>query len=89
VALSGDQLFVVDTGSKELIAFSLSTRQRQTVASNLPVGSPPGVTPKVLLGIADLMPGPLTPFSDLAIGSDGTVYIAADGDGSLMAVKRA
>ena len=88
VTLSGDQLFVIDAGSKELIAYSPSTRQRQTVASNLPVGAPPGITPKALPGIAELIPGPLTPFSDLATGSDGTVYIAADGDGSVMAVKR-
>ncbi len=89
VTLAGDLLFVLDAGSKELIAFSLSSRQRQTVASNLPVGAPPGVTPKLLAGIAGLVPGPLTPFSDLAAGSDGTVHIAADGDGSVLAVKRA
>ena len=89
VALSGDQLYVVDTGSKELIAFSLSTKQRQTIASSLPVGAPPGITPKPLPGIADLIPGPLSPFAGVAVGGDGTVYVSADGDGSILAVKRA
>ncbi len=85
----GDQLFVVDASSKELIAFSLSTKQRQTVATNLPVGAAPGITPKPLLGVPELMPGPLSPFTGLAAGSDGTVYVAADGDGSVLALRRA
>ena len=89
VALAGDQLYVVDADSKELIAFSLSTKQQQTIATNLPVGAPPGITPKPLLGIAGLMPGPLSPFTGLAVGGDGTVYVSADGDGSVLALKRA
>ena len=31
----------------------------------------------------------LSPFAGLAVGGDGTVYVAADGDGSVLAVKRA
>lgn len=89
LALAGDQLFVLDVGSKELLTLSLTTKQRQTLATNLPVGAPPGVTPKPLLGVPDLIPGPLSPFAGLAIGSDGTIYIAGDGEGSVLALKRA
>ena len=88
LALLGDQLLVVDSGSKELIAVSLGTKQRQTIGSNLPVGAQPGVTPQPLMGIAGLIQGPLTSFSGLAVGSDGTVYIAADGEGSVLTLKR-
>ena len=88
VALAGDQLLILDIGSKELIGFSLSTKQRQTLASNLPVGAAPGVTPKPLMGIPGLIPGPLSSFAGLAVGGDGTIYVAADGDGSVLAVRR-
>jgi DNA-binding beta-propeller fold protein YncE len=88
LALAGDQLFVLDVGSKELLTLSLTTKQRQTLATNLPVGAPPGVTPKPLLGVPDLIPGPLSPFAGLAIGSDGTIYIAGDGEGSVLTLKR-
>jgi len=88
LALAGDQLFILDVGSKELFSVSLATRQRQTLATNLPVGAPPGVTPKPLLGVPDLIPGPLSPFAGLAVGSDGTIYIAGDGEGSILTLKR-
>ena len=89
LGLLGDQLLIVDAGSKELIAVSLGTQQQQTIASGLPVGAQPGVTPQILMGIAGLIQGPLTPFSGLAVGGDGTVYIAADGEGSVLTLKRA
>lgn len=88
LALLGDQLLILDVGSRELISFSLSTKQRQTLASNLPVGAPPGITPKPLPGIPDLIPGPLSPFAGVAVGSDGAIYIAGDGEGSVLALRR-
>ncbi|MGH7962802.1 MAG: SMP-30/gluconolactonase/LRE family protein [Candidatus Binatia bacterium] len=88
LALVGDQLFILDVGRKELLALSLTTKQCQTVASNLPVGAQPGVTPKPLMGIAGLIPGPLSPFAGLAVGNDGTIYIAGDGEGSVLALRQ-
>lgn len=88
LALAGDQLLILDAGKKELLACSLATKQRQTLATNLPVGAPPGVTPKPLLGVPDLIPGPLSPFAGLAVGGDGTIYIAGDGEGSVLALKK-
>jgi DNA-binding beta-propeller fold protein YncE len=87
--LEGDDLYVLDAAARELIAYSLRTRARTTIATNLPVGAPPGVTPKLLNGIAGLLPGPLRPFAGLTSGSDGTIYISADGDGSVLALRRA
>jgi sugar lactone lactonase YvrE len=88
VLLSGDELFIVDAGTRQLVCFSMKTRKRQTVASNLPVGSPPGVVPHVLAGIPGLLPGPVTPFSGIAQSRDGTIYVAADGEGSILAFRR-
>ncbi len=88
LALSGGQLFVLDVGSKELIAFSLSTKQRQTLATNLPVGAPPGITPKPLMGVPDLIPGPLSSFAGLTAGGNGAIYIAGDGEGSVLMLRK-
>lgn len=84
----GEQVLILDVGSKQLTSFSLATRQRHTLVANLPVGAQPGVTPQPLLGIPDLIPGPLSPFAGLAVGRDGTIYIAADGEGSILALRR-
>ena len=69
----------------------MTCEQQQTIASGLPVGAQPGVTPQLLMGIPGVIQiqGPLTPFSGLAVGGDGSVYIAADGEGSVLTLKRA
>jgi len=89
ILLLGDDLYIVDAGARDLVTFSLKTRKRATIASNLPVGAPPGVVPKPLAGIAGLLPGPLRPFAGIAADSSGTIFVAADGDGSVIAVTRA
>ena len=89
LAIAGDELLALDAGAHALVGVSLRTKQRATIATNLPVGAAPGVVPKLLLGIAGLLPGPLRPFADLAVGADGTIFIAADGDGSILALSRA
>ncbi|OBG34205.1 SMP-30/gluconolactonase/LRE family protein [Mycobacterium sp. E3198] len=79
-------LYVVDAGAKELIAFDMDGGIRQTVASGLPVGPPPGVVPKPLKGMPPFS-GPQGPFAGVA-AADGTLYVSADGDGSVLAVRR-
>jgi len=80
-------LYVVDAGAKELIAFDLTSNVRQTIASGLPVGPPPGVTPKPLRGMPPFS-GPQGPFAGITAAADGTLYISADGDGSVLALRR-
>ncbi|AKS32570.1 SMP-30/gluconolactonase/LRE family protein [Mycolicibacterium goodii] len=80
-------LFVVDAGSKELISVDLTTGARATIATDLPVGPPPGVVPKPLKGMPPFS-GPQGPFAGIAASSDGTLYISADGDGSVLALRR-
>jgi len=81
------QLYVVDAGAKEVIAFDLNSKQRHTIASGLPVGAPPGVQPKPLKGMPPFS-GPQEPFAGIAAGRDGTLYVSADGDGSVLALRR-
>jgi sugar lactone lactonase YvrE len=88
LAIAGEELLALDVGAHALIGVSLRTKQRSTIATNLPVGAPPGVVPKLLLGIDGLLPGPLRPFAGMTVGVDGTIFIAADGDGSILALSR-
>jgi sugar lactone lactonase YvrE len=81
------QLYVVDADAKALIAFDLETKIRRTVASGLPVGTPAGVVPKPLKGMPPFS-GPQGPFAGIAAGPDGTLYISADADGSVLALRR-
>jgi sugar lactone lactonase YvrE len=80
-------LYIVDAGAKEVIAVDLSSGERHTIASGLPVGPPPGVEPKPLKGMPPFS-GPQGPFAGITIGRDGTLYVSADGDGSVLALRR-
>jgi len=80
-------LYVVDASAKTLTALDLKTRQRQVIAGNLPVGAPPGVTAKPLRGLPPFS-GPLGPFAGIAAGPDGTLYVSADAEGSVLALHR-
>lgn len=81
-------LYVVDAGAKALLACDLRTRQRQVIARDLPLGSAPGVEPKPLRGLPPFS-GPQGPFAGIAAGVDGTLYLGADGDGSVLALRAA
>jgi sugar lactone lactonase YvrE len=78
-------LYIVDAGAKQLIAFDLDTGVRQTIASGLPVGPPPGVAPKPLKGMPPFS-GPQGPFAGVTAAADGTLYVSADGEGSVLAL---
>jgi hypothetical protein len=88
ILVADGQLYIVDAGAKEVIAFDLRTGDRRTIASGLPVGPPPGVEPKPLKGMPPFS-GPQGPFAGITIGPDGTLYISADGDGSILTLRRA
>jgi sugar lactone lactonase YvrE len=80
-------LYIVDAGAKEVVAVDMNSGTRQTIASGLPVGPPPGVEPKPLRGMPPFS-GPQGPFAGITIGADGTLFVSADGDGSVLALRR-
>ena len=41
------------------------------------------------MGIPGLLQGPITPFAGITQGRDGTIYVSADGEGSILALRRA
>ena len=86
LCLSGGQLYAVDTVGKRLLEIDPESGAVATIASNLPVGAPPGVVPKFLGPIGD-MAGPMVNFAGLACGPDGMIYVAADAEGSVIAFR--
>ena len=84
----GESLYVVDAGLKELIEYNLTSGRRRTLAFDLPVGAPHGVTPKVLKAVGTLS-GPMGPFAGIAAGANGTLYVSADAEGSVLALRPA
>ena len=88
IAVRSGKLYIVDTGTKELIEFDLASGARATVASGLPVGAPAGVTPKPLKSFMPMC-GAMTPFTGLAAAPDGTLYVSGDLEGSVLAVRPA
>lgn len=86
ILVRGDRLYVVDALAKQLVEYNMASGVRRTIAHGLPVGAPAGVTPKFLGAIGD-MSGPMGPFSGITCGPDGTLYISADADGSILALR--
>ena len=86
IAIAGNKLFVVDTQSKAVTTSDLAGGNRQVIAEHVAVGAPPGVIAPSLGGVGDMC-GPMTTFVGLAAGGDGTLFIAASTEGSVMALR--
>ena len=86
IVVADGQLYTVDAGAKEVIALDLISKERRTITSGLPVGPPPGVEPKPLKGMPPFS-GPQGPFAGITAGPDGTLYVSADADGSVLAFR--
>jgi sugar lactone lactonase YvrE len=82
------RLYIVDAGTKALISIDLESKARTTIARELPVGAPPGVEPKPLKGLPPFS-GPQGLFAGIAAGPDGTLYVSADAEGSVLAFREA
>jgi sugar lactone lactonase YvrE len=82
------QVYIVDAGAKEVVSYDPNSKARSTIASALPIGPPPGVEPKPLKGMPPFS-GPQGPFAGIAAGPDGSLYVSADADGSVLALRRA
>ena len=83
IVLCDQILYIVDVGARELLEVDLASSARRVIASGLPVGAPPGVIPKPLGPIGNLA-GPMVPFSGITAAADGTLYVSADAEGSVI-----
>lgn len=86
IVVRGGKLSVVDAGAKSLVEVDLDSKARTTIARDLPVGAPPGVTLKPLRGLPPFS-GPQGLFAGIAAGPDGVLYVCADGEGSVLALR--
>lgn len=87
LCISQERLTVVDTIAKSLIQCDLSGGDRTVIARRLPVGPPPGCAALPFLGPIGDMSGPMINFAGIAAGADGTLYVSADAEGSVIAIR--
>jgi sugar lactone lactonase YvrE len=79
-------LYIVDALAKTLLEYDLKKSVRRIIASDLPVGAPPGVVAKPLRGFPPFT-GPMGPYAGIAAGPDGALLLSADGDGSVLELR--
>ncbi len=88
LAVGGGKVYVIDVKTKALVCCDLSGGARQTIASSLPVGAPPGIIAPRLGGVGDMC-GPMHTMTGVEVGADGSVYVSGDGEGSVLALRPA
>jgi sugar lactone lactonase YvrE len=88
IAVAGRSVYALDRAAKTLVHRESGSASPTIVASGLPVGDAPGVVAKPLPGMP-LIPGPIRAFAGIAAAGDGTIYVAADGEGSVLRITRA
>lgn len=87
LCISDGKLYAVDTIAKTLTECDLITGVVSAIAAQLPVGPPPGCGAMPFLGPIGDMSGPMINFAGIAATPEGTLYLAADAEGSVMAIK--
>lgn len=85
LAVLGDEVFTVETGSRRLRAISLTTGKHSIEVENLAVGRPPEVAPRTQPALfAHGMPGVPLPFAGLSPTPDGSLLLSANGEGTVL-----
>ncbi|VWX46589.1 gluconolaconase [Novosphingobium sp. 9U] len=87
LSIGAGTLYIADPGANAVVACDLSGGARETLASDLPIGGPGGAPTVQLGGVGDMC-GPMNTFVGIAAASDGTVYVSADAEGSVLALRR-
>lgn len=83
----GRTLYIADAGARTVVAVDRDTGSRETIACDLPIGAPPGVIPKPLRGFPPFS-GPLGLFAGITAGLEGTLYLAGDAEGTVIALHQ-
>lgn len=88
IAIRGEKLYAVETGTKQVTELDLTTGAVSTLARNLPVGTPAGVAPLRLGGVGDMC-GPMWTFTGIAAALDGSIVVSGDAEGSVLSLRPA
>ncbi|HEX6340765.1 SMP-30/gluconolactonase/LRE family protein [Umezawaea sp.] len=84
LVVRGDDLVTVETGGRRVVATSLTTGVRTVEAEDLAVGPPPGEDRAEPALFTHGVPGVPRRFAGLALGPDGSLYVSADGEGTVL-----
>ncbi|MEV6347607.1 hypothetical protein [Actinoplanes sp. NPDC051851] len=103
LAIDGDDLLIVETGRRRLLAVGLPAPRTggdvrapasgparpglRVLADDLPVGLPPREQPALFAEGLPGLPGVPRPFAGLAVADDGTIHLAADGEGRVLQIR--
>ncbi|SDP15355.1 Streptogramin lyase [Actinopolyspora xinjiangensis] len=82
IAVSGGELFVVEAGHRRLRRFDPETGWSSTEVADLAVETLPGVD-----GTGPDGSGRPSPFADLVVSGDGSLLLAANGEGSVLSLR--
>lgn len=88
VATDGATIYVLDRVGGVLHGLG-PDGAAHVIARGVSAGAQNDMTARTLPGIADLMPGPLLPFSDIAVLADGRIAIGADRTGEILTITAA
>ncbi|WP_243788414.1 PQQ-binding-like beta-propeller repeat protein [Saccharopolyspora gloriosae] len=84
------ELFVVEAGRRRLLAISPATGEHRVEAEDLPVGPPPGSAPAEPEPVtAPGIPGQPRAFAGITTAPDGSLLLAAGGEGTILRLTRA
>lgn len=84
LVVRGDELFTVETEHRRLRAIHLATGESRIDAENLAVGSLPGSARTEPALFCHGMPGSPRQFAGLAAAPDGSLYVSANAEGSVL-----
>lgn len=84
VTVLNDQIFVLDRGDGTLYKTCPDRSETGAVVRNLPCGTDSKLSPNILPGIKDLMPGPLLPFADIAAWNGQYIAVCGDRSGTIL-----
>jgi len=84
LAFRDDELYVVEAAHRRLRAISLGTGESRIDAEHLAVGLPPGITRADPDLFCHGLPGTPRRFAGLAVSPDGSLYLSADGEGTVL-----
>ncbi|AOS64484.1 gluconolactonase [Actinoalloteichus hymeniacidonis] len=84
LAVRGDEVFVVETEHGRILAIDLIEGGQRIEAEDLPVCPPPTASAGETAVLSHGMPGLPPRFAGLAVDREGTLYLSANGEGSVL-----